>query len=357
MKALILIGGEGTRLRPLTLNTLKCMVPIVDKHFFEHQFGLLKKHGINEVILSICHMPEKIKKVLGTGKKYGMKIRYAVENSPLGTGGAIKNAEKYLDDTTVILNGDILTDIDITKMAAFHKNKKALVTIALHQVKDPTAYGLVETDKAQRVLKFLEKPNWAESKNNNWINAGIYIFNKKALNYMPFGTNYSVERQFYPQILKAGENVSAYKADFYWLDIGRLDKYMQANFDVLEKKFIDPAVKFPKNNKCNIFIGKRVKKDKKAFLRGPVYIGDDCVIGKASINPLSIIGKDCSVGNNSIIENSIIWEDTSIEENVIIKNCIIGKHCVILSNSELDGAVIGDNTVITHYSRLGQKNG
>lgn len=357
MKALILIGGEGTRLRPLTLNTLKCMVPIVDKHFFEHQFGLLKKHGINEIILSICHMPQKIKKILGTGEKYGVKIRYAVEESPLGTGGAIKNAEKYMDDTTIILNGDILTDIDITKMAAFHKKSGASVTIALHKVEDPSAYGLVETDSSNKVLRFLEKPNADESRGNSWINAGIYIFNKKVLDYIPAGVNYSVERQFYPQVLKIGENVSAYKADFYWLDIGRLDKYMQANFDVLEKKFVDPAMKFSKSNKCSIFLGKKVKKDKKAFLRGPVYIGDGSVIGKASINPLSIIGKGCSVGNNAVIENSIIWEDTSIEESVTIKNSIIGKHCVILSNSELDGVVIGDNTVITHYSRMGRKNG
>ncbi|MBN2755236.1 MAG: NDP-sugar synthase [Candidatus Goldbacteria bacterium] len=357
MKALILIGGEGTRLRPLTLNTLKCMVPIVDKHFFEHQFGLLKKHGIKEIILSICHMPQKIKKILGTGVKYGVKIRYAVEESPLGTGGAIKNAEKYMDDTTIILNGDILTDIDITKMAAFHKKSNASVTIALHKVEDPSAYGLVETGSGNKVLRFLEKPNADESRGNSWINAGIYIFNKKVLDYIPAGKNYSVERQFYPQVLKAGENVCAYKADFYWLDIGRLDKYVQANFDVLEKKFTDPVIKYAKTLKWEVFFGQGVKADKKAFLRGPAYIGDNAVIKKCSINPLSIIGNNCVLGDNSSVEKSIIWEDTVIEENVVIKNSVIGRGCMIHSNAHIEDAVIGDKTIITHHSRMGRKNG
>jgi len=341
MKALILIGGEGTRLRPLTLNTLKCMVPIVNRHFFEYQFSLLKDNGINEVVLSICHMPEKIKKLLGTGKKWGMKVHYAVEKSPLGTGGAIKNAERYLDEHTVIMNGDILTDINIKKMAKEHMASRAAVSIALHYVEDPSAYGLVETDKSGRVLKFLEKPKLDEI-STNYINAGIYIFHKSVLRTIPENTNYSVERQVYPNLLKIGEKIQSYKQDFYWLDIGKLDKYMQANFDILEGRF--KGARLPEE---------KIKLVKGAFFNKPAVIGKGCKIGRAAINPLTIIANRVKVGDGASIVRSIIWEDAVIGENVQLEGCIVGRNAVIGDNCVLKHSVIGDHAHVTPHSRLG----
>jgi NDP-sugar pyrophosphorylase family protein len=327
------------------------MVPIVNRHFFEYQFSLLKENGINEVVLSICHLPHKIKAILGTGKKYGMSIKYAVEDSPLGTGGAIKNAERFLDETTVVMNGDILTDIDLKKMIAYHKKHKAIATIALHQVEDPTPYGLVETDKNSRVLKFLEKPNWAEI-DTNWINAGIYIFNKKMFGYIPEGKPFSVERQVYPNVIKCGENVMAYKSKFYWLDIGKLDKYVQGNFDVLEGKFREKPVG-AKKIRGNVHVGKKTKLAKGSFLSGPVFIGENCSVGKSSFNPLTIVNSGCVIGQDCQFERSIIWENVKIGDNVTIMDCVIGRNSEIQSNTVLKGAVIGDSTVITHHSKIG----
>jgi NDP-sugar pyrophosphorylase family protein len=337
MKALILIGGEGTRLRPLTLNTLKCMVPIVNRHFFEYQLALLKKYSIREVVLSICYLPDRIQKEIGSGKKYGMKIRYAKERTPLGTAGAIKNAEKYLDGTTVVLNGDILTDINIGKLAAFHKKKKALATIALHQVEDPSAYGLVLTDKKCGITKFLEKPKTSEI-TTDWINAGIYVFDKKVLGLIPAGVNVSVERQTFPGIIKNGGALYAFKSKSYWLDIGKIDKYKQANFDVLEGRFNSPFNNTVRDK--NVNIGKYTVFEGTSVLDGPV-----------------VAGENCRIGGGAHISRSIIWDNVAIGANSSISDSIISSGCVIESDCTISGAVIGDNTKITRHSRLGGDNG
>ena len=333
MKALILIGGEGTRLRPLTLNTLKCMVPIVNRHFFEYQLALLKKYSIREVVLSICYLPDRIQKEIGSGKKYGMKIHYAKETTPLGTAGAIKNAEKYLDSTTIILNGDILTDIDLGKLTAYHRKKKALATIALHQVEDPSAYGLVITDKQSRIKRFLEKPKPSEI-TTDWINAGIYVFDKKVLEMIPAGMNVSVERETFPKAIKETAGLFAYKAKSYWLDIGKINKYKQANFDVLEGRFKSPFKGALKNN--NVLVG-----------RSTVFEG-----GSELTGPL-VIGAKCRIGDGARISHSILWDNTSIGNGVTIHDSIISSGCVIEDNCTLSGAVIGGGTRVTRHSRLG----
>lgn len=351
VKALILIGGEGTRLRPLTINTLKCTVPIVNRPFFEYQFELLKKHGINEVILSICHMPGEVKRAIGNGAKYGMKIRYAAEKEPLGTGGAVRNAEKYLDDITVVLNGDILTDMDLTAMEASHKKAGAIATLALHEVEDPASYGLVETQETGRILNFLEKPGPAEAR-SKWINAGIYIFEKAVLNYIPKGRNCSLEREIFPGMLAADETLAAFKPDAYWLDIGRIDKYFQANFDVLEKRF-SPGTQRSKDTQWEIVKGRNSSIDAMASLNGSICVGSGCRIGKSTFNTKVIVGDNCRIGNGCRIERSIIWDNTVIGDNVAIKESIVGKKCEIQPNSVINEAVLGDATRVTRYSRLG----
>ncbi len=326
MKALILIGGEGTRLRPLTYTTLKCMVPIANRHFIDYQMKLLKKNSIREVILSICYLPEKVKKAVGSGKKYGMKIRYAREKEPLGTAGAIKNCEKYLDDTTVIMNGDILTDIDINGMLKSHKDKKAVVTIALHKVDNPSAYGLVLTQKSGRVISFIEKPGEAEAP-TNWINAGIYIFDRKALGFIPAGIKCSVEREIFPALIEKGEPVFGYKTGAYWLDIGKIDSYRKANYDVLSGKFRNP---FGATAGRKIIIGKNTKIDRKANITGPF-----------------IIGAGSAVCKGAAIKNSIIWDRVKIGQGAVIKDSIIGEKCVVKPGAEVADAVIGGGTVVS----------
>ena len=352
MRALILIGGEGTRLRPLTLNTLKCIAPIVNRPFFLYQFDLLKRYGIKEVILSICHMPDKVKKIIGNGKKYKMKIFYIQEKTPLGTGGAIKNAEKYLSENTIIMNGDVLTDVNLNKMLLFHKKSNATATIMLNEVSDPSAYGLVQT-AGFKITKFVEKPSWADIQ-EKWINAGIYIFNKKVMDYIPAGKNVSLEREVFPLLINRGETLVAYKSRSYWIDIGKIEKYRQVNFDLLESRFKADFLK-QKKQKDEVFVGKNTKVDKNASLRGPVVIGNNCIIGKGTYEPLVIIGNNCKIDENIFIERSILWDKVYIGKNVTIKNSIIGNGVIIKDNSVLNEVVLGDNTIITEHSKLGHK--
>ncbi len=353
MRALILIGGEGTRLRPLTLNTLKCTAPIVNRPFFMYQFDLLKKYGVKEVILSICHMPDKVKKHIGNGKKYNLKIIYVQEKKPLGTGGAIKNAEKYLTENTIIMNGDVLTDVDLNKMFLFHQKSNAIATIMLNEVLNPSAYGLVQTE-GFKIIKFIEKPSWSDIQ-DRWINAGIYIFNKKVLDYIPSRKNVSLEREVFPELILKHENLVAYKSKSYWIDIGKIDKYKQVNFDLLENRFKTDILIKQKRYKSEIFTGRNTSIDKDASLRGPVVFGNNCKIGKGIYEPLVIIGNNCRINDNINIEKSILWDNILIGKNVSIKNSIIGNGCIIKDNSVLNEVVLGDNTVITEHSRLGHR--
>ncbi|MCE5300239.1 MAG: NDP-sugar synthase [Spirochaetia bacterium] len=326
MKALILIGGEGTRLRPLTVNTLKCMAPIANRPFIEYQFELLKKHGVRDVVLSVCHMPDRVKKAVGNGRRYGIKVSYADEKNPLGTGGAIKNAERFLDSTTIVMNGDILSDINLGEAVDGHERAGASVTIALHRVADPSSYGLVETDSRGRIRDFTEKPDRGYG-GKNWINAGIYIFSKEAIASIPPDRNVSVEREIFPGMIKAGEKVRAYKAGYYWLDIGMIQKYMQANFDVAEGRFS----------------GKKGS-----------ATGKGCSLKGADIKKPSVIGGRVKVGTGTVIENSVIWDTVKIGKGCVIRNSVLGKGCVIEDNCTVADAALGDGTIMTKYSNTGR---
>lgn len=325
MKAVILIGGEGTRLRPLTYKTLKCMVPIANRPFIEYQFAMLKKHGINEVVLSVCYMPGKVKKAVGNGRKYGLKVRYAVEKTPLGTAGAIKNCEKYLDDTTVILNGDVLTGIDISALAGFHKKSGSAATIALHEVEDPSAYGLVISEENGRVKSFLEKPK-EKQPGGNWINAGLYVFSKEALAIIPAGQNVSVERETFPAIIEKTGKLFSHRQKEYWIDIGKIEKYKQANYDILSGKFDSPFESVG-IKKTGILKGRKTTIKPGTVLSAPVIIGEKCVLGK-----------------NVKITGSVIWNGVKIGDKAEIRDSIIGNRCVIEPGAVLNAAVLEDGS-------------
>ena len=350
MKALILIGGLGTRLRPLTCHTPKPLLPIVNKPFLEYQFELIKSHGINEVTLCLAYMPHVFEKHLGSGKKWGLKINYVHEKEPLGTGGAIRNAIKHIDETTVVFNGDILTDINLKSMLAFHRKNKSFVTIALTRVKDPTAFGLVETDKTGRIERFLEKPSWDEVTCNT-INAGIYVFKPQAVELIPAGVSFSVERGLFPNLLARQYRIFGYTFNGYWMDIGTVEKYMQANFDLMSGNYrftsgsakavskLRGAARLAGNNSRisgNLVCGKNVKIGDFVQLNGNVCLGDGVVISKGSS-----------------LSDTIVLKGTAIGEGVKAENAIIGEDCVIEPNSVLGQmTVLGNKTLIRKYSKL-----
>src|SRR5256885_11718681 len=241
MKGLILAGGKGTRLRPLTINTPKPVVPVANSPFLLYQVDLMRSAGIEDIILSLSYQPRKIEDLLKDGTDYGVRIRYAVEASPLGTGGAFKNAEEHIDSTSVVFNGDVLTSVDLAAVIAHHREKRAVATIVLTPVENPSAYGLVETTPDGWIQRFIEKPG-PDEVTCNTINAGIYVLEPSVLKYMPKGEPYSFERGLFPTILEHKEPVLSFILDRYWIDIGTPHKYLEVHHDILNQKYISSRV-------------------------------------------------------------------------------------------------------------------
>ena len=235
MQSLILAGGKGTRLRPLTMHTPKPIVPIANQPFLLYQIELLKRADVRDVILSLSYQPQKIEDKLGDGSDYDVRINYTVEASPLGTAGAYRHATDLIKETTIVFNGDVLTDIDLNEVIHFHREKNAVATIVLTPVANPSAYGLVETAADGRIRRFLEKPK-PEEVTCNTINAGIYILEPKVLDYIPQGESFMFEYGVFPALLKSEEPFYAYVWEGYWRDIGTNASYLQANLDVLAGK-------------------------------------------------------------------------------------------------------------------------
>ncbi|MBM4432912.1 MAG: NDP-sugar synthase, partial [Chloroflexi bacterium] len=236
MKVIMLVGGEGTRLRPLTCNITKAMVPILNRPFLEHAIRYFKKHGIEEIILAMGYLPQAIQNYFGDGARLDVRLTYLVEEKPLGTAGAVKNAESLLDEAFIVFNGDVLTEIDLTAMIKRHKKTKPEASIALTPVDNPTIYGVVETDKHGWVKRFVEKPTW-DKVTSNMINAGIYILEPEVLKYIPAATHCMFENYLFPLLLERNEPIFAYPSEAYWIDIGTPEKYLKANHDLLTMRY------------------------------------------------------------------------------------------------------------------------
>ncbi len=342
MQALILAGGKGTRLRPLTIHTPKPVVPIVNKPFLNYQIDLLKRAKVKDLTLSLSYQPGKIEEIFGDGQDHGLHIHYAVEATPLGTGGAYKNAEQFLKETAIVFNGDVLTDMDLEKIVAFHKEKKATATLVLVPVENVSAYGVVETDTEGRVQRFVEKPKPGETVANT-INAGCYILEPNVLDFVPAGEQYSFEYQIFPALLKAGEPVYSYVWNDYWLDIGKPQSYMQANFDLINDRLpAHPVLRYPLEQTA--VNGEQPKIDHISV------VDPSCTIkaGAEIIN--SVLGPNCIVEEKARIENSIIWAATRVGKEAEIRNSLICKSCIIGRNSVVDGAILGDKSSLTDYT-------
>jgi len=342
MKGLILAGGKGTRLRPLTINTPKPVVPVANAPFLLYQIDLMRSAGIDEIILSLSYQPRKIEDLLKDGSDYGVTIRYAVEGTPLGTGGAFKNAEEQIDSTTVVFNGDVLTSLDLNAAIATHRAAGAVATLVLTPVENPSAFGLVETDSDGRVLRFLEKPGPDEVTTNN-INAGIYVLEPSVLSYMPRGEAYSFERGLFPTLLENKELVQSHMLDGYWIDIGTPVKYLEVHHDILSGKFRSPRVPLSAAS-GNISTA--------ALIDTRSIIDSDVTIRAGARIENSVIGRNCKIAESAHITDSVIWPGTMIDADVRISGSIIGKGCMIGHSAVLSpGAVLGDKTVITDFSR------
>ena len=344
MKGLILAGGKGTRLRPLTINTPKPVVPVANSPFLLYQIDLMRSAGIDEIILSLSYQPRKIEDLLKDGSDYGVWIRYAVEGTPLGTGGAFKNAEEHISDSTVVFNGDVLTAIDLAAVVAHHRAKRAVATIVLTPVDNPSAYGLVETNDEGWIQRFIEKPG-PDEVTCNTINAGIYVLEPSVLKYMPKGEPYSFERGLFPTLLEHKEPVMSFLLDKYWIDIGTPQKYLEVHHDILSRKFVSPRVAKSALDRHSLPPGATV--DERSIIGRDVTIRDGVKIEN------SVIGNNCKIDEGAHIVDSVIWAGNAVDADARISGSLIGKGCYIGRSAKLrPGVVLGDKTVVTDFSSL-----
>lgn len=351
MKALILIGGMGTRLRPFTCNTPKPLLPIVNQPFLQYQIELLKKYGVKEIIFCLAYLSHTFENHFGNGAKYGIKIHYVHEKEPLGTGGAIGNAQKFIDCPVIILNGDVLMNLNLAAMQRQHQKNKSKVTIALTRVKDPTVYGLVETAKNGRIERFLEKPSWDEVTCNT-INAGVYIFQPEVLASIPKGINFSVERGLFPNLLAQGEKIFGFVSSDYWIDIGTIDKYLQAHFDIIDGT-AGARISGRKAGK-NIWQGQGCDIHSEAVIDGKVVMGDNVKIEEfVQIYGRVTLGDNVVIRKGAALTDCVVHKQTEIGQGARLERCLAGSQCLIEPHAILSpGTALADHSVVKKYSRL-----
>jgi len=329
MKALFLAGGMGTRLKPLTDDLPKPMVPIMVKPLLERNMLKLKDCGVDEIILSTCYKPQKIEEYFGDGTKLGLKIHYVCEDIPLDTGGAIKNTEEFFNETFIVINANIFSDIDITEMIKFHKEKGAAVTIAVTRV-DNSSYDVIEYNINLYAESFIDKPTLSEIK-SSYINAGIYIFEPNVLNEIPVKQVISIERETFPLLLKKGYPIAVYKSDAYWMDIGTVKNYIQVHQDILNG--LCSLQEFKAENQ-DIFIGENTLIHPTVKIIGPVFIGKNTIIGAYStIGPNTIIGNNCRVDINEIITDAILWDNINLQNYFTYSSIALDSEFIIFKNN------------------------
>src|SRR5213079_1792709 len=317
MKAILLAGGKGTRLRPLTVHTPKPIVPIFDRPFLHYQLDRLKQvPEIDEVILSLNYQPRRIEEMFGDGGDSGLGIRYVVEPAPLGTAGAVRYAGESVRESVVVFNGDVLTQIDLAALIALHRDRRARATIVLTPVANPSAYGLVETDARGNIRRFLEKPN-ADEITCDTINAGIYILEPDTFDRIPKDTPWSIERSFFPSLIERQEAFVAYIYNGYWIDIGTPEKYMQVHKDIMDRRF--HAAPFADGT--GICISPSARVEDGAVVDGPCFIDADVIVkAGARIGPYSVIGRHCHIEEHAVVDHSIVWTDTRVSQEAIVRN-------------------------------------
>jgi len=324
MKAIILAGGYGTRLRPLSCVKPKLLFPILGKPILKRNLEVLSKIGVNEVILAVNYLAKELKKEIG--KKYaGVTIKYSLEKIALGTGGALKKAEKLIDETPFyVLNGDIIFEEKISEILKLHKEKHPIATVALHEVEDPSRFGVVKLNEEMFIEEFIEKPEFPPSK---LINAGIYLVEKEIFNYIRLGKT-SLEKEVFP-ILASEKKLLGYKYDGIWFDIGKIEDFIKANFLFLK----------------NLTIEDNVKIGKKAKLTPPVFIGSKSKIN-GEIGPYAIINRECTINEDAKISNSILFQKVKVKKSSIIMDSIIGDEVFIDENVEINNSILASKVIV-----------
>lgn len=342
MRALILAGGKGTRLRPLTVYTPKPIVPVANRPFLTYQLEAIRRAGIRDVTLSLSYQPNKIEDVLGDGSELGVDLRFVTEPMAMGTAGAVGYALDSLKDPVLVLNGDILTCMDISRMIEFHKRQKCSITIALAKVEDPSNYGLVALKTGLEVESFLEKPKENAPSTVNTINAGIYILEPEALALIPKGSSSSFEYDIFPAALEKGLGFFGYVLeDDYWQDIGTPSSYLAANLAVVSGSAGFDPVEFSND----------IETSPTAFIDSSSVLGEGCIVKPNARITNSVLGPGVHIEEKAVIEDSVVWAHTRISAFAKIRGSVIGKGCHVGKDARLrEGSVLGDKALVPDYS-------
>lgn len=349
IKAIIMAGGKGTRLRPLTCGIPKPMVPVFDKPVMEYTLELLKKHKFNEVGITLSYLPQMIIDSFGKGNDYDLNISYFIEKTALGTGGSVRNTDNYLDGTFMVISGDSLTDLNLDKAIEFHRNKSSKATIVLKRVPIPIEYGVIITRQDGRIVRFFEKPSWGEVFSDT-VNTGIYILEPEVIQYYKKGDVFDFSKDLFPRLLKDGIPMYGFITNDYWCDIGDLSSYRQTHFDILDNKVRVNIGK--KEIEKGIWMGEEVFLGNRIKLIAPIYIGNNTIIeNDAYVDSYSIISGNCKISERSKIKRSIIWKGVEIGEDTNITGSVICSNSIVKNNvSIFENTVIGQDTVLLDNS-------
>ena len=345
-------GGKGTRLRPLTANRPKPLVPLCNRPIMEYGLILLREYGIKDIGITLYYMPHMVKEYFGDGSSFGVNITYNVERKPLGTAGGVKALEDFLDETFVIISGDVFTDIDIGKLIEYHKSKGAIFTIALIRVEDPTEYGIALLNDEGKIIRYLEKPSWGEVF-SDLANTGIYVAEPEVLRYIPRGKSFDFSKNLFPTLLERGEEIYGFIAEkAYWSDVGNHIQYVKTTQDILDEKarVNIPGVEVKKG----LWVGRNVEISEYAEIIPPVAIGNNVKIyGEARIGPYTVIGDNCKIDDEAVVERSILWDNVYIGKKANINTAIVCSRTFIGEGAKLDEyAVVGDDCKIGAYSHI-----
>jgi mannose-1-phosphate guanylyltransferase / phosphomannomutase len=339
-------GGEGTRLRPMTANQPKPMLPVVNRPIMEHVLRLLRKHGLTETVVTVQFLASIVRNYFGDGEDFGMRLQYATEETPLGTAGSVKNAEDALrDEPFLVISGDALTDIDLSDLIAFHKDNNALVTVALARVPDPLEFGIVIVDDDGKIQRFLEKPTWGQVFSDT-VNTGIYVMEPEVLAEVPAGQVVDWSADIFPKLLENGAPLYGWIADGYWEDVGSHESYLKAQADVLSGRVnveIDGFEISP-----GVWVAEGAEVDPEAVLTGPLCIGDYAKIeAGAVVREFTVVGSNVIVKEGAFLHRAIVHNNVYVGRGAQLRGCVIGKNTDVMSQSRVEeGAVVGDECVI-----------
>jgi len=352
MRAVLMAGGSGTRLRPLTCDLPKPMVPVLNRPIAEHIINLLKRNNITEIIATLYYLPDVMRDYFQDGSDFGVQMSYAVEEEqPLGTAGCVKNIEQWLDGTFITISGDAITDFDLQEAIAFHQAKKSKATLILTRVPNPVEFGVVIIDEDGKINRFLEKPSLSEIFSDT-VNTGTYILEPEVLEHLPENEESDFSKDLFPLLLEKGEPIYGYVAEGYWCDVGHLEAYREAQYDGLEKKV---KLDFPyQEHSEGIWIGNNTYIDKSAIVETPALIGDNCRIGaRVRIEAGTVIGDNVTIGADANLKRPIIWNGATVGDEAHLRACTISRGTRMDRRSQaLEGSVVGTLSIVGEEAQI-----